>query len=62
VQGVAICLIKDTVIINEIASIHLRLGKLYNHLEFLKAKIPAVEKESRYIDHVPTVDIDVNLL
>jgi quinol monooxygenase YgiN len=47
--------------INAIASIRVKTGKLYDYLEILKANIPAVRKEKGCIEYVPTVDIDVKL-
>jgi quinol monooxygenase YgiN len=47
--------------INVIASIRVKTGKLYDYLAILKANIPAVRKEKGCIEYVPTVDIDVKL-
>jgi quinol monooxygenase YgiN len=49
------------VMINVIASIRVKSGKLSDYLAILKANMPAVNKERGYIEYVPTVDIDVNL-
>ncbi|HYA88076.1 MAG TPA: putative quinol monooxygenase [Nitrospirota bacterium] len=47
--------------INVIASIRVRTGKLSDYLTILKANIPAVRKEKGCIQYVPTVDVDVKL-
>jgi quinol monooxygenase YgiN len=47
--------------INVIASIRVKTGKLYDYLAILKANMQAVRKERGCIEYVPTVDIDVKL-
>jgi len=47
--------------INVIASIRVKTGKLHDYLAILKANIPTVRKEKGCIEYVPTVDIDVKL-
>lgn len=47
--------------INVIASIRVKSGKLSDYLAILKANMPAVKKERGYIEYVPMVDIDVKL-
>ncbi|HUL00360.1 MAG TPA: putative quinol monooxygenase [Nitrospirota bacterium] len=47
--------------INVIASIRVKPGKLSDYLAILKANIPAVKKEWGHIEYVPAVDIDAKL-
>ncbi len=47
--------------INVVASIHVKPGKLSDYLAILKANVPAVRKEKGCIDYVPTVDVDSKL-
>jgi quinol monooxygenase YgiN len=47
--------------INVVAAIRVKTGKLSDYLTILKANIPAVRKEKGCIEYVPTVDIDVKL-
>jgi quinol monooxygenase YgiN len=47
--------------INVIASIRIKPGKLSDYLAILKANIPAVKKEKGCIEYVPAVDIDSKL-
>jgi quinol monooxygenase YgiN len=60
-HGLEIYLDKEMVMINVIASIRVRPGKLPDYLAILKANVPAVKKEKGYVEYVPTVDIDVKL-
>ena len=48
--------------INVIASIRVKAGKLPEFLEILNANVPNVIKENGCIQYVPTIDIDANLL
>jgi len=48
-------------VINVIASIRVKPGRLSDYLAILKATAPAVRKEKGCIEYVPTVDIDVKL-
>ncbi len=45
--------------INVIASIRVKTGKLSDYLAILKANMPTVKKEKGCIEYIPTVDIDV---
>jgi quinol monooxygenase YgiN len=47
------------VMINVIASIRVKAGKLSDYLAILKANTPTVKKEKGCIEYIPTVDIDV---
>ena len=47
--------------INVIASIRVKTGKLSDYLAILKANMPAVRKEKGCIEYVALVDIDVKL-
>ena len=49
------------VMINVIASIRVKSGKLPEYLAILKANMPAVKKERGYIEYVPTIDIDIKM-
>ena len=47
--------------INVIASIHIKKGKLSDYLQILKASVPAVKKEKGCIEYLPACDIDTGL-
>jgi quinol monooxygenase YgiN len=47
--------------VNVVAAIHLKTGKLSDYLAILKANMPAVRKEKGCIEYVPLVDLDVKL-
>jgi quinol monooxygenase YgiN len=47
--------------INVIASIHIKKGKLSDYLQILKASVPAVKKEKGCIEYLPAGDIDTGL-
>ncbi len=47
--------------INVVASIQVKPGKLSEYLAVLKANVPAVRKEKGCIDYVPTVDVETNM-
>jgi len=47
--------------INVIASICVKTGKIADYLTILKANMQAIKKEKGYIEYVPTVDIDAKL-
>jgi quinol monooxygenase YgiN len=47
--------------INVIASIRVKAGKLSDYLAVLKANMPVVRKEKGCIEYVPTVDVDSKL-
>lgn len=47
--------------INVIASIQIKEGKLAEFIEIFKANIPEVFKEQGSIDYVPTVDLPTGL-
>ena len=47
--------------INVVASIRVKTGRLSDYLAILKANVPAVRKEKGCIEYVPTIDIDVKL-
>ncbi len=47
--------------INVIASICVKTGRLSDYLAILKANIPVVRREKGCIEYLPTVDIDAKL-
>jgi len=47
--------------INVIASIHVKSGKLSDFLEILKSNLPSVREERGCIEYFPAVDIDADL-
>ncbi len=47
--------------INVVASIRVKTGKLSDYLAILKANMPAVRKERGCIEYVPTIDVDSKL-
>lgn len=47
--------------INVVASIRVKTGKLSDYLAILKANMHAVQKEKGCIEYVPTVDVDSKL-
>jgi quinol monooxygenase YgiN len=47
--------------INVIASIHIKKGKLADYLQILKATVPAVKKEKGCFGYLPACDIDTGL-
>jgi quinol monooxygenase YgiN len=47
--------------INVIASIHVKPGKLSEYLAILKANAPEVRKENGCVEYVPTIDVDSKL-
>ena len=47
--------------INVIASIHIKKGKLSDYLRILQASVPAVKKEKGCIEYLPACDIDTGL-
>ncbi len=47
--------------INVIASIYIKEGKLSDYLRILKANVPLVRKEKGCIEYVPAVDIETGL-
>ncbi len=47
--------------INVIASIHIKEGKLSDYLCILKANVPLVWKEKGCIEYVPAADVDTGL-
>ncbi len=49
------------VMINVIASIRVKTGKLSDYLAILKANMPVVKKEKGCIEYVPTIDVDTKL-
>jgi quinol monooxygenase YgiN len=49
------------VVINVLASVSVKTGRLSDYLAILKANMPAVRKEKGCIEYLPTVDIDVKL-
>ncbi len=49
------------VMINVIASVNVKAGKLSDYLAILKANISAVRTETGCIKYVPMVDVDVKL-
>jgi quinol monooxygenase YgiN len=49
------------VMINVIASVSVKAGKLSDYLAILKANIPTVRKEKGCIEYIPMVDVDVKL-
>ena len=48
--------------INVIASIHVKEGKLDNFVEIFKSNIPAVLNEKGCIEYFPTVDLPTGIL
>src|SRR5512143_2515505 len=52
---------EEMVMINVIASIRVKTGRLSEYLAVLKATMPEVRKEKGCIEYIPTVDIDVKL-
>ena len=47
--------------INVIASIHVKSGRLSEFLEIFKSNVPSVREESGCIEYFPAVDIDADL-
>ncbi len=47
--------------INVVASIRVKAGKLSEYLAILKANMPAVKREKGCIEYVPTIDVDTKL-
>ena len=47
--------------INVIASIHVKTGKISEYLAILKTNASAVRKEKGCIEYVPTIDVDSKL-
>lgn len=47
--------------INVIASIHVKSGRLSEFLEIFKSNVPSVREERGCIEYFPTVDIDADL-
>ena len=47
--------------INVVASIRVKTGKLSEYLAILKANVPMVRKEQGCIEYVPTIDVDSKL-
>ncbi len=47
--------------INVIASIHIKEGKLSEFIEIFKSNIPDVIKEKGCIEYVPTIDVPTEL-
>ena len=47
--------------INVIASIRIREGRLSEFLEIFKSNVPRVKEEKGCIEYLPTLDIDANL-
>jgi quinol monooxygenase YgiN len=49
------------VMINVIASIRVKTGKLSDYIAVLKANAPEVRKEKGCIEYIPTIDVDSKL-
>ena len=47
--------------INVIASIRVKAGKVPEFLEIFKSNVPSVKKEKGCIEYIPTIDIDADL-
>ena len=47
--------------INVIASIRIKAGKVPEYLEILKDNVPTVKAERGCLEYLPTVDIDIGL-
>ena len=47
--------------INVIASIHIKEGRVSQFLEILKANVPQVLKEKGCLEYVPTIDVPTGL-
>ncbi len=47
--------------INVVASVHVKSGKLSDYLAILKANTPVVRREKGCIEYVPTIDVDSKL-
>jgi len=47
--------------INVIASIRVKAGRVSEFLEILKSNVPSVKKEKGCIEYLPTVDINADL-
>ncbi len=48
--------------INVIASIFIKEGKLSDYLRILKANVPLVRKENGCIEYIPAVDMEAGLV
>ena len=47
--------------INVVASIRVKTGKLSDYLSILKANMRVVQKEKGCIEYIPTIDVDTKL-
>jgi quinol monooxygenase YgiN len=52
---------EEMIMINVVASIRVKTGRLSDYLAILKANMQAVRRERGHIEYVPTVDIEAKL-